>query len=806
MKKWSIDKAAGFCLAAMGLAAVVGILHVCFSIPQTAAMLVSACLLCGAACLVFLLKKRKRRVLLLCLFCAWVIFGLVCWEEIRDGAILLARLVTPHLMQVLRYDTAAVQLPAPAAQGAYLWFGIYALVPYVFCMVHAVAVRKSAVLGLLLTAPPFAFAYAVTNTSPDLYMAFLFAFWAALLLQARLPKGEKKNRFPVRAVSLGVCVVVFVAFFAIFPQDSYTPSLRTIAFRNQIKETAAEVGYALSGGSGSPIANPNGETSLDATGSILLTDNPVLRVRAGEPQDIYLRGYAASEYTGHAWLQADPSAFEESGTGIEPMEYLEQDGRGSAYFEGIRSQIRVEPVREGSRWLFSPYQIAQVQTEAEWVGDAYLAADGQESYLFEVYGDSEEKFVITGNGYGASNWLMRNISNNGSRQAGTLEFEGYEIPYISTAQGVWIMALRADAEDEIPDGVIQRAYAYLTALPEDADDLSLFYPRENADAAYLRYIKEEYTRLPDGLQAQLAAWWEEQTGIAANGNTPYYNWVATAGAVADVVRGSGTYSTNPGQQPVNRDFVEYFLTESNEGYCVHFASATVAMLRALGVPARYAEGYVVRESDFDESGVAEVPARRAHAWAEIWVPDFGWVPVESTPGGDAVPLGSAASVENGGVDEPGTVEDEGENPGDDTEAPEESAQASAPVDPEQTAGSGEEDRALWWILPVCAAAGTLGVLVLIPAARRTKRARTLRHADRRQKVLCLYDTLCELSLYDDKAVPQAAMELAREARFSRHPISAQKVRWLENQTKEKREKIMKALPWRRKLSLLWKGL
>ena len=70
-------------------------------------------------------------------------------------------------------------------------------------------------------------------------------------------------------------------------------------------------------------------------------------------------------------------------------------------------------------------------------------------------------------------------------------------------------------------------------------------------------------------QAQLAAWWEEQTGIAANGNTPYYNWVATAGAVADVVRGSGTYSTNPGQQPVNRDFVEYFLTESNEGYCVH---------------------------------------------------------------------------------------------------------------------------------------------------------------------------------------------------------------------------------------------
>lgn len=803
MKKWSIDKAAGLCLAAMGLVGVVGILHACFSIPQTAAMLVSAFLLCGAACLVFLLKKQKRRILLLCLLCAWVIFGLVCWEQLRDGAILLVRLVTPHLMRVLRYDTAAVQLPASAVQGSYLWFGIYALVPYAFGMVHAVAVRKSAVLGLLLTVPSFAFGYAVTNTSPDVYMALLFAFWAAVLLQARFPKGEKKQRFPVRAVSLAVCAAVFAALFAVFPQESYTPSLGTIAFRNQIKETATEVGYALSGGMGSPIANPNGETSLDAAGSILLTDNPVLRVRAAEPQDIYLRGYAASEYTGHAWLQADPSAFEESGAGIEPMEYLEQDGRGSAYFEGIRSQIRVEPVRAGSRWLFSPYQIAQVQTEAEWVGDAYLAADGQESYLFEVYGDGEEKFVITGNGYGASNWLMRNISDNGNRQAGTLEFEGYEIPYISTAQGIWIMAFRA--EEALPDDVIQRAYAYLTALPDDEDDLSLFYPQDNADAAYLRYIREEYTRLPDGLQEQLAAWWEEQTGMAANGNTPYYNWTAMAGMVADVVRESGAYSTNPGQQPVNRDFVEYFLTESNKGYCVHFASATVAMLRALGVPARYAEGYVVRESDFDESGVAEVPARRAHAWAEIWVPDFGWVPVESTPGGDAVPLGSAASAENGGADAPGTVEDEGEDPGEDAETPGESAQASDPADLDPTAGSGEGAGALWWILPICAAAG-VGALFLIPAARRAKRSRILRHADRRQAVLCLYDSLCELSLYDGEAVPQAAMELAREARFSRHPIAPQKVRWLENQTKEKRKKIMAALPWRRKLSLLWKGL
>lgn len=179
--------------------------------------------------------------------------------------------------------------------------------------------------------------------------------------------------------------------------------------------------------------------------------------------------------------------------------------------------------------------------------------------------------------------------------------------------------------------------------------------------------------------------------------------------------------------------------------------------------------------------------------------------MESTPGGDAVPLGSAASAENGGADAPGTVEDEGEDPGDDTEAPEESAQASAPVDPEQTAGSGEEDRALWWISPICAAAG-VGVLVLIPApdGQREPALCGMRTAGRKFFVYMIPYVNCPYMMA--KPVPAGGDGACREARFSRHPISAQKVRWLENQTKEKWEKIMKALPWRRKLSLLWKGL
>ena len=38
----------------------------------------------------------------------------------------------------------------------------------------------------------------------------------------------------------------------------------------------------------------------------------------------------------------------------------------------------------------------------------------------------------------------------------------------------------------------------------------------------------------------------------------------------------------------------YFLSDSRRGYCMHYASAATLMLRALGVPARYVQGYTVQ--------------------------------------------------------------------------------------------------------------------------------------------------------------------------------------------------------------------
>lgn len=96
-----------------------------------------------------------------------------------------------------------------------------------------------------------------------------------------------------------------------------------------------------------------------------------------------------------------------------------------------------------------------------------------------------------------------------------------------------------------------------------------------------------------------------------------------------------SYTRTPGMYPLNADPVEYFLFESGEGYCQHFASAAVLMFRLLGVPARYAAGCVVYPEDFvrQEDGTWQAVAtdESAHAWVEIFLPDYGWVPVEATP-------------------------------------------------------------------------------------------------------------------------------------------------------------------------------
>lgn len=80
---------------------------------------------------------------------------------------------------------------------------------------------------------------------------------------------------------------------------------------------------------------------------------------------------------------------------------------------------------------------------------------------------------------------------------------------------------------------------------------------------------------------------------------------------------------------LGRDSVDDFLFSSRAGFCEHYASSFVVLMRAAGIPARVVTGYQGGETN-PVDGMMTVRQSDAHAWAEVWLPPRGWVRVDPT--------------------------------------------------------------------------------------------------------------------------------------------------------------------------------
>jgi protein-glutamine gamma-glutamyltransferase len=88
-----------------------------------------------------------------------------------------------------------------------------------------------------------------------------------------------------------------------------------------------------------------------------------------------------------------------------------------------------------------------------------------------------------------------------------------------------------------------------------------------------------------------------------------------------------TYTLEPGTY--GRDAVDEFWLDRKLGFCEHFASSFVVIMRALDVPARIVTGYQGTDPE-PVDGYYIVRQSHAHAWAEFWQPGEGWVRADPT--------------------------------------------------------------------------------------------------------------------------------------------------------------------------------
>mgnify|MGYP000854758544 CR=1 FL=1 len=166
---------------------------------------------------------------------------------------------------------------------------------------------------------------------------------------------------------------------------------------------------------------------------------------------------------------------------------------------------------------------------------------------------------------------------------------------------------------------------------------------------YRAFVYDTYTRLPEkGLDKLKYDFSRDQVGSASESLQDAIAYIK------DYLDNNTKYSLSPGRLPKDKDFVEYFLYENKIGYCAHYASAGALMLRAMGYPARYVEGYAVNSSDLpggevmvskvDHPVSITVKDSNAHAWVEVYFDGFGWFPIEFTSSSGMEDL--AGSVEN----------------------------------------------------------------------------------------------------------------------------------------------------------------
>jgi transglutaminase-like putative cysteine protease len=79
--------------------------------------------------------------------------------------------------------------------------------------------------------------------------------------------------------------------------------------------------------------------------------------------------------------------------------------------------------------------------------------------------------------------------------------------------------------------------------------------------------------------------------------------------------------------PLGRHTADEFIFETREGFCEHYASALAIMLRMAGLPTRVVTGYQGGEIN-PIGGYHVVRQSDAHAWAETWTPENGWIRVD----------------------------------------------------------------------------------------------------------------------------------------------------------------------------------
>jgi len=188
------------------------------------------------------------------------------------------------------------------------------------------------------------------------------------------------------------------------------------------------------------------------------------------------------------------------------------------------------------------------------------------------------------------------------------------------------------------EGFYYEIYSYIETLYQNLTSSNIPNPKidEKAFLDNYPYASDKLLSLMENAKHNVNKYTAIPYNISNRVKVLSYNLTKDAKSTYDKVKNiekyfeyDFTYSLNPKPLPDDKEFVDFFLFESKEGYCSSFATAMTIMVRSLGIPARYVEGYVLPSKKTDDN-LYEIRNRNAHAWVEVYFEGFGWITFEPT--------------------------------------------------------------------------------------------------------------------------------------------------------------------------------
>jgi transglutaminase-like putative cysteine protease len=240
-------------------------------------------------------------------------------------------------------------------------------------------------------------------------------------------------------------------------------------------------------------------------------------------------------------------------------------------------------------------------------------------------------------------------------------FELYSLTRLSTlftpSQPLWV-SRKADVEFiKYPDGTFDYSIFRANQDIKAGEWYEVHASLSNASAEELResgdeypaWISDDYLQLPGSITTRTL---DLAQKITKGLDNPYDKVVA----INNYLRETITYQDTVSGIPKDQEAIDWFLFDYQSGFCNYYATAEVILLRAVGIPARWAIGFAQGEEQDDGSYI--VLQSDAHAWPEVYFSGFGWVEFEPTGSLPNIIRAIAPPTE---LDEPNLLLDSGSN-------------------------------------------------------------------------------------------------------------------------------------------------